>query len=49
MLSNIAVILFMLWVLGLVSGYTTGAFIHVLLVMALVLALGQFRDRRRVL
>jgi hypothetical protein len=39
MLYTIAVILLVMWVLGLVSGYTLGAFIHVLLVVAIVLFL----------
>jgi hypothetical protein len=38
-LYTLAVILLILWLLGLVSGYTIGAFIHVLLVVALVLFL----------
>lgn len=48
MLYTIAVILLILWLLGLVSGYTIGAFIHVLLVIALVLLLVQFLSGRRV-
>ena len=36
MLETIAVILIVLWLLGLVSSYTMGGFIHVLLVVALV-------------
>lgn len=36
MLETIAVILVILWLLGLVSSYTMGGFIHVLLVIALV-------------
>jgi hypothetical protein len=47
-LYTIAVVLFVLWLLGLVSGYTLGAFIHVLLVIALVLILVQFVSGRRV-
>lgn len=47
-LYTIAVVLIILWLLGLVSGYTIGAFIHVLLVIALVLVLAQFLSRRRV-
>jgi hypothetical protein len=39
MLYTIAVILLIMWLLGLVSGYTLGAFIHVLLVVAIVLFL----------
>jgi hypothetical protein len=48
MLYTIAIILVILWLLGLVSGYTIGAFIHVLLVIALVLLLVQFVSGRRV-
>ena len=48
MLYTIAVILLILWLLGLVSGYTLGAFIHVLLVIALVLVLLQLLGGRRV-
>ena len=48
MLYTIAIILLVLWLLGLVSGYTIGAFIHVLLVIALVLLLAQFLSGRRV-
>lgn len=47
MLYTIAVILLVLWLLGLVSGYTIGAFIHVLLVIALVLFLVGLMSRRR--
>jgi hypothetical protein len=49
MLYTIAVILIVLWLLGLVSGTTIGAFIHVLLVIAVVLLLVQFVSGRRVL
>jgi hypothetical protein len=48
MLYTIAVILLILWLLGLVSGYTIGAFIHVLLVVALVLFLVGLLGGRRV-
>jgi hypothetical protein len=49
MLYTIAVILLVLWLLGLVSGYTIGAFIHVLLVIAIVLFLvGLLRGRQLV-
>jgi Family of unknown function (DUF5670) len=47
MLYTIAVILLVLWLLGLVSGYTIGAFIHVLLVLALVLFVAGLLTRRR--
>jgi len=47
MLWTIAVILLVLWVLGLVSSYTLGGFIHVLLVVALVVFLvGVIQGRR---
>lgn len=36
MLETIAVILIVLWLLGVVSSYTMGGFVHVLLVIALV-------------
>jgi hypothetical protein len=39
MLWTIAVILIVLWLLGLVSSYTMGGFIHVLLVIAIVIVL----------
>lgn len=47
MLYTIAVVLLILWLLGLVSGYTIGSFIHVLLVIALVLfVVGMVSGRR---
>ncbi len=39
MLFTIAVILVVLWLLGLVSSYTMGGFIHILLVIAIVVVL----------
>jgi hypothetical protein len=39
MLWTIAVILLVLWALGLVSSYTMGGFIHILLVLAIVVIL----------
>jgi hypothetical protein len=39
MLWTIAVILLVLWLLGLVSSYTMGGFIHILLVLAIVVVL----------
>jgi hypothetical protein len=47
MLYTLAVILLVLWLLGLVSGYTIGAFIHVLLVVAIVLFVVGLVGRRR--
>jgi len=48
MLVTIAVILLVLWLLGLVSSYTLSGFIHVLLVIALVLFIASFVSGRRV-
>jgi len=39
MLWTIAVVLILLWLLGLMTGYTMGNFIHILLVIAIVLVL----------
>jgi len=47
MLYTIAVILIVLWLLGLVSSYTMGGFIHVLLVVALVVIVVQVIQGRR--
>jgi hypothetical protein len=49
MLETIAVILIILWLLGMVSGYTMGNFIYVLLVIAIVLFLVRLVSGRRVL
>jgi hypothetical protein len=49
MLWTIAVILIVLWALGLVSGFTIGNFIHVLLVIAIIVILVQVIQGRRVL
>jgi hypothetical protein len=49
MLWTIGVILLVLWALGLVSGYTMGGVIHLLLVIALIVVAVQFfQGRRRV-
>jgi hypothetical protein len=48
MLETIAVILLVLWLLGLVSGYTLGNFIYILLVVAIVLVLVRLVSGRRV-
>ena len=47
MLWTIAVILIILWALGLVSGYTMGNFIHVLLVIAIIVVLVRIIQGRR--
>ena len=46
MLETIAIILVVLWLLGMVSSYTIGGFIHILLVLAIiVILLRVFRGR----
>jgi hypothetical protein len=47
MLWTIFVILVILWLLGLVSGYTIGGFIHILLVLAIVVVLIRIISGRR--
>jgi lipopolysaccharide export LptBFGC system permease protein LptF len=47
MLITLAVILLVLWLLGLVSSYTLSGFIHILLVVALVLFILSFVSGRR--
>lgn len=47
MLESIAVILIIFWVLGLVSAYTLGGFIHILLVVAIVVILVRVIQGRR--
>lgn len=49
MLETIAIILVVLWLLGLVSGYTLGSFIHVLLVIAVIVILVRLISGRRAL
>jgi len=49
MLWTIAVVLVVLWVLGLVSSYTMGGFIHVLLVLAVIAIIVQVIQGRRLL
>jgi hypothetical protein len=49
MLYTIAIILVILWALGLVSSYTMGGLIHVLLVIALVVIVVNFFSGRRTL
>ncbi len=46
MVYTIAVVLIILWLLGLVTSYTMGGVIHVLLVVALVMVLLNFLGRR---
>jgi hypothetical protein len=47
MLYTIAVVLLILWLLGLVTGYTIGSFIHILLVVAVIMILVNFISGRR--
>ena len=47
MLWTIAVVLALLWALGLVSSYTMGGFIHILLVVALAIVLIRVIQGRR--
>jgi len=48
MLETIAVILLVLWALGLVTSYTMGGFIHILLVIAIVVILIRIIQGRRI-
>jgi hypothetical protein len=47
MLWTIAVVLVILWLLGIVSGYTIGNFIHILLVIAIIVVLVRVIQGRR--
>jgi hypothetical protein len=49
MLWTIAVILMVLWLLGLVSSYTMGGFIHILVVIAVITVLVRIIQGRRVM
>lgn len=48
MLETIAIVLVILWLLGLVSSYTMGGLIHILLVFAIVIILIRVIQGRRV-
>lgn len=48
MLYTIAVVLIILWLLGLVTSYTLGGFLHLLLVVAVVMVLFNLISGRRV-
>jgi len=48
MLWTIAVVLLALWLLGLVTSYTMGGFIHVLLVIAVIVVLMRIIQGRRI-
>jgi hypothetical protein len=47
MLYTIALVLIVLWLLGFVSGYAIGGFIHILLVIAVIVILVQIIQGRR--
>ncbi len=49
MLMTLALVLVVLWLLGMVSAYTLGGFIHVLLVLAIIVVLVRIIQGRRVL
>jgi hypothetical protein len=49
MLWTICVILIVLWLLGMVSSYTMGGFIHILLVIAIIVVLVRIIQGRKVL
>lgn len=49
MLESIAVLFVILWVLGLITSYTLGGFIHLLLVIALIVIVLRIIQGRRVL
>lgn len=49
MLETVAVVLVLLWALGLVGGYFLGGFIHVLLVLALVVVIVRVIQGRKVI
>jgi len=49
MLWTIAIVLVLLWALGLVSSYTLGGFIHILLVLAVVVVLVRLISGRKVI
>jgi hypothetical protein len=48
MLETIAILLIVLWALGLVSAYTLGGFIHILLVLAIIVILIRVIQGRRI-
>ena len=49
MLESLAILLIILWILGLVSSYTLGGFIHILLVIAVIVIILRVIQGRRVL
>ena len=49
MLQTLAIVLLILWVLGLVSSYSMGGLIHILLVVAIVMILVRLIQGRRII
>ncbi len=49
MLWTITIILFILWIIGLVSSYTLGGWIHILLVLAIIVLIFNLLSGRRAL
>ena len=49
MLWTITIVLFILWILGLVSSYTLGGWIHILLVLAIIVLVYNLLSGRRAL
>jgi Family of unknown function (DUF5670) len=47
-LYTIAIVLVVLWLLGLVTSYTMGGFLHILLVLAVIMILVQIIQGRRI-
>lgn len=47
LLTTIAVILLILWLLGMVTSYTVGGFVHLLLVIAIIMILIRFISGRK--
>ena len=48
MLQTIAIVLVVMWLLGMVSAYTMGGFIHILLVLAVIVVLLRLIQGRRI-
>lgn len=48
MLWTIVIILVVLWLLGLVSSYTMGGFIHILLIVAIIFIIVQIINKRKI-
>ena len=49
MLETLAILLIILWLLGLVTSYTLGGFIHILLIVAVVMILVRIIKGRQIL